>query len=188
MDVSAGLTHTMIINSKGKVFSWGWNDNGQCAKPSQINEVILGQQSIKNAQVNFEYTIDKDKQLMIQNQGGITIKQAMAIDDRCLLLIKETNEIVVWGSNDKGQLGVGHYEDIFQPQKIDFFSKNNVKIQHIAAGGNLNLASSESGEAYAWPFIHNGIKQCLPTKMPFSEKTSIQKVACGHNFGFFISN
>jgi alpha-tubulin suppressor-like RCC1 family protein len=61
MDVSAGLTHTMIINSKGKVFSWGWNDNGQCAKPSQINEVILGQQSIKNAQVNFEYTIDKDK-------------------------------------------------------------------------------------------------------------------------------
>jgi alpha-tubulin suppressor-like RCC1 family protein len=37
----------------------------------------------------------------------------MAIDDRCLLLIKETNEIVVWGSNDKGQLGVGHYEDVF---------------------------------------------------------------------------
>lgn len=24
--------------------------------------------------------------------------------------------------------------------------------------------------------------------MPFSEKTQIQKVACGHNFGFFISN
>lgn len=31
MSVSAGQTHSLIVNSKGKVFTWGWNDNGQCA-------------------------------------------------------------------------------------------------------------------------------------------------------------
>jgi len=28
MSVSAGQTHSMIVNSKGKVYTWGWNDNG----------------------------------------------------------------------------------------------------------------------------------------------------------------
>ena len=32
MTITAGQTHSMVVNSKGKVFAWGWNDNGQCAK------------------------------------------------------------------------------------------------------------------------------------------------------------
>ena len=28
LTVSAGLTHTMAINSRSKVYVWGWNDNG----------------------------------------------------------------------------------------------------------------------------------------------------------------
>ena len=102
MHLSAGLTHTMIVNSKGKVFTWGWNDNGQCAKSSNINEVILNQPTIKHAQVNLESIIDKDLLFQVQNQGGITIKQAIAINDRCILLIKETNDVIVWGGNERG--------------------------------------------------------------------------------------
>jgi len=41
MNVQAGQSHTVIINSKHKVFCWGWNDNGQCAKPFEYNEIIL---------------------------------------------------------------------------------------------------------------------------------------------------
>lgn len=116
------------------------------------------------------------------------IKQAIAVEDRCFLLIQETNEIIAWGGNHRGQLGLGHYEDVFKPTKIDILAKAGVKITYISAGGDLNLACSEQGEAFAWPFIHNGIKQSIPTRMPFSEKTKILKVSCGHNFGFFISN
>ena len=60
MSVSVGQTHTMIVNSKGKVFSWGWNDNGQCAKPPQVNEIILNQPTMKNAQINLDSIIDQD--------------------------------------------------------------------------------------------------------------------------------
>ena len=118
----------------------------------------------------------------------MTIKQAIAVQDRTLLLIKETNDVIVWGNNERGQLGLGTYDDVFQPRKIDFFQRSDIKISNISANGYLNLACSEQGDAFAWPFIHNGIKHSLPTRMPFSEKTKIQKVSCGHNFGFFISN
>lgn len=70
-----------------------------------------------------------------------------------MLLIQETNELVCWGGNERGQLGLGHYEDVFSPQKIDFLPKGDVKLSYIAAGGDLNLACSDKGEAFAWPFI-----------------------------------
>ena len=28
MNIQAGQSHTMVVNSKNKVFVWGWNDNG----------------------------------------------------------------------------------------------------------------------------------------------------------------
>ncbi len=95
----------------------------------------------------------------------------MAAGDRCMVLIcgngnpssssngnsgmslsPEQTELIVWGGNDKGQLGLGTYEDEFIPKKVDFFSKQSIKVQMIAGGGDLNYVACENGEAYAWPF------------------------------------
>ena len=39
--LSLGSTHTLAVNNKGKLFSWGWNDRGQCGHhPSLINKEI----------------------------------------------------------------------------------------------------------------------------------------------------
>jgi alpha-tubulin suppressor-like RCC1 family protein len=32
-----------------------------------------------------------------------------------MLLIQETGDIICWGGNEKGQLGLGHYQDINTP-------------------------------------------------------------------------
>ena len=69
-----------------------------------------------------------------------------------MILLQESSDVYVWGNNEKGQLGLGTYDDEFVPRKIDFFSKQNIKISMVAAGGDLNMAASESGEGYAWPF------------------------------------
>ena len=158
MNVSCGTTHSLIVNSKSKVFAWGWNDNGQCAQSRSVEEVILNQASSKNAQVHLESIIEPEKQAQFKNQGGMRVKQALAVGDRNILLIQETKEVVVWGGNERGQLGLGHYQDVFQPTVIDSLAKANAKINYIAAGGDLNLACSESGQAYAWPFTQDGIK------------------------------
>lgn len=95
---------------------------------------------------------------------------------------------MVWGANEKGQLGLGTYEDEFLPKRVDFFHKQGLKVSSISAGGDLSLCSCENGEGYAWPFQRGGTTFSLPVKMPFSEKIKISRVSCGYNFGFYISN
>ena len=100
----------------------------------------------------------------------------------------ETNELIAWGGNEKGQLGFGNYDDEYVPKKVDFFSKQGLKVSIVAAGGDLTICACDNGEAYAWPFQRSGTTFSLPVKMPFSEKIRISRVSCGFNFGFFISN
>lgn len=107
MTIKAGQSHTLLINSKQKVFVWGWNDNGQCAKNLDLNEIVLNQPSIKNAQVNLDL-IEQEK-AVASNSMGLRIKQGLAVQDRTLLLLQDSGLIITWGSNDKGQLGLGHY-------------------------------------------------------------------------------
>lgn len=91
---------------------WGWNDNGQCAKPLHHSEVVLDQSGILNSNVDLAH-IDPD--YSISNSAGPRIKQAKAVQDRCMILLEDTGDIIVWGSNEKGQLGLGHYEDVCVP-------------------------------------------------------------------------
>jgi hypothetical protein len=56
---------------------------------------------------------------------------------------------------------------------MEFFSKQNIKVGMIAAGGDLTLSACENGEGYAWPFKKSGTTYSLPVKMPFSTKIKI---------------
>lgn len=84
------------------------------------------------------------------------------MEDRNLLLMSDTQDLLAWGGNEKGQLGLGHYTDVWQPTKLDFFSKQQLKVSSIAAGGNLTLATTDNGLAFAWPFVKSGQKYSIP--------------------------
>lgn len=92
--------------------------------------------------MNLDGIIEKDKHPALSSQGSMRIKQSIAVQDRCFVLIQGTGEVISWGGNEKGQLGHGNYQDTNQPQKIESFAKASVKIEYIAAGGDLNLACS----------------------------------------------
>lgn len=94
-----------------------------------------------------------------QTTGELVVekaKQMIAEEDRNLILTQDNSELYTWGGNERGQLGLGHYKDVSVPTKIDFFVKNKLKVNSIAAGGNLTLASAENGLAFAWPFVKAG--------------------------------
>lgn len=47
--MQTGATHTMAVNQKGRVYCWGWNDNGQCGKnPFEVSEVTIGGKGLKS--------------------------------------------------------------------------------------------------------------------------------------------
>jgi alpha-tubulin suppressor-like RCC1 family protein len=39
--IDIGSTHTIIVNSKGKVYTFGWNNFGQCGISSDGNKLII---------------------------------------------------------------------------------------------------------------------------------------------------
>jgi alpha-tubulin suppressor-like RCC1 family protein len=119
---------------------------------------------------------------------SIKARQIITVEDRTFVLTQDTNELIAWGGNERGQLGLGHYSDVHIPEKIDYFSKPGNHVTSIAGGGDLTLACTENGDSYAWPFVKNGQKYSNPVRMPFSEKINISRVSCGYNFGFFISS
>ena len=85
-------------------------------------------------------------------------KQILAVEDRCIMQLQDasTNDLIVFGGNERGQLGLGHYKDVYEPTRLTFFSKQNLVVSSFAAGGNLNLVATETGEAFAWPFTMQG--------------------------------
>lgn len=48
-----GSTHSLAVNQKGKLYAWGWNDNGQCARDESISEVIVNVSS-KQAYISLK--------------------------------------------------------------------------------------------------------------------------------------
>ena len=87
---------------------------------------------------------------------SIKARQILTCEDRTFVLTQDTNELITWGGNERGQLGLGHYSDVHVPTKMDFFSKPGHHVCSIAGGGDLTLACTENGDSYAWPFVKQG--------------------------------
>ena len=153
MQLHGGTSHSLAICGRGKAYCWGWNDNGQCAKDSNLVDEVTVKDSAKVAHINLQPGVNPQSSQDVNH--SIRAHQVLAVEDRCYVLC-DSGELLAWGSNEKGQLGFGHYTDVHQPTRIEFFSKQNIKVTSIAAGGNLSMAATDNGECFAWPFIKNG--------------------------------
>lgn len=89
LGISVGDTHTLAINSKSHLFSWGSNDYGQCG--------------IKACGY---VPYDKKTKVKIPNVNA-RIKEIACGSTHSLALDYEGN-VYSWGNDQKGQLGSGY--------------------------------------------------------------------------------
>ena len=47
----------------------------------------------------------------------------VAAADRNYVLLEDSKKVIVWGSNEKGELGLGTYENEDSPKWLEFFSR-----------------------------------------------------------------
>ena len=160
-------THTMCVSSKGKVYAWGWNNNGQCfTNPLQsVNNFILPHNikslSLTLPVINYQHSVEVPL-------NDFIIKTAVN-DDYTLLL------------NDKGSVitfdyGVPHEMKVFKGNVKD------VKVSDI----NINVVVTKDNEMYMWdntqqqqqqPNIKNVVK-----KVVFDDKkVQVDSVQIGNN-------
>lgn len=141
--VAIGSTHTIAVNSKSKLYSWGWNEFGQLgtSPEEEIKREIRHGSSAAKQLVIHENSDDPE------SQHG-RIKQLTVGEDHNLIRDEEGN-VYAFGDNSKGQLGMGHYKDLHTPTLVSALPENGVK--EISTCGNQNLACTTTGKVYIWP-------------------------------------
>ena len=129
MRVDTGRSHTLAINSRGELYAWGSNKNGQLG---------IGTTT--------------DNELAPQRVGNDNDWKAVSGGDDYSLALKSDGMLYAWGKNSRGQLGIGSTDKETTPRQVG----NAGDWKTIAAGVNHSLALKSDGTLYAWGANHDG--------------------------------
>ncbi len=194
-NISLGSQHTICLTSKGKIYSFGWNNYGQCG--IKTKSTIIKKQELNNNESLVEITKYNELKPKIINKTtfksidfynkenniiNIEGKSIICGEDHTIILDIKGN-VFTFGINLNGQLGLGHNHCESTPKKIK--SLNNIK--QINSAGYINFAVNKEGDAFIWPYSDkNGNLKLIPAKINLKEK--INNISCGNNFCLILSN
>jgi alpha-tubulin suppressor-like RCC1 family protein len=111
--VSAGSSHSILIDLDDKVFTFGSNEYGQLGL-----YVPDWRKVYKNSR-------------FIPTQIPEIKAKAVSAGTSHSILIDLDNDVYTFGNNESGELGVGHTENSYEPLLID-----GIKATAVSAGGN----------------------------------------------------
>ena len=92
-------------------------------------------------------------------------------------------QLYVWGDNEYGQLGLGHWTKIMLPMIINV---PGTTWNQVACGDTHTAAVSSNGEVFTWGWGYYGqlghgdhIDRTVPTKVEIPGGEAVVKVTCG---------
>ena len=131
--VSACANCSIALSMDGKVFSWGWNQNGDLGNGNS-NDVNIP------VAVKTEGTPMKGKTISQISSGGIH-NLALSMD----------GTVYAWGNNFYGQLGNGTNANSTVPVKVSTIGGLPTnKALKVEVGFNHSIVVTTNGEVYAW--------------------------------------
>jgi len=128
--ISTGVTHTCALKSNGAVLCWGDNEHGR-----------LG--------VNDE----TDRHVPTQVNGLETDVIAISAQNGFTCAVKSNGELLCWGENKYGQLGIGSTTKYRVPTRVNVPSA--AKISAVSNGDNHACALTSTG-ALCWGSHESG--------------------------------
>ena len=176
-------THTIILNNIGKVYSWGWNNFGQCGTFPNLTKQSYLFPNLYNNNINKDFILpnlhykNQEKALPIQNVANISITEDFSI------IITHKGNGILFGDNTYGQLGKGHRINVKSAQILQKF-KNKIKI--LKSSENMNLLLTKNNELYIWNICDNDIL-INPSIISFPKKIKIDSISTGKNFSILLS-
>lgn len=191
--IAVGGQHTLCVNDKGKIFTFGWNNYGQCGVP--INSTIINKEELNDGYLVEITKYNELKPKIINRVDGIKIPEidmvimsnSIACGEDHSLILDQEGSIWAFGLNLNGQLGLGHSKIIEKPTKITELSKQI--IVSVKTEGNINFAISNKGDAFMWPWNFKGEIQYSPKKLPLKmTNEKVLSIACGNNFVLILNS
>eukprot|EP01117_Protostelium_nocturnum_P010272 TRINITY_DN3692_c0_g1_i1.p1 TRINITY_DN3692_c0_g1~~TRINITY_DN3692_c0_g1_i1.p1 ORF type:complete len:435 (+),score=125.33 TRINITY_DN3692_c0_g1_i1:143-1306(+) len=124
--IACGMGHSLAIDDKGELHSWGWNGYGQ-----------LGMGDTENRRLPHKVGELKKKVKSIACGGW---------HSACLT---EDGEAYTWGWGEFGQLGHGDGSANSFPASVTSLKDSKTKLKSIAAGSRHTLFGSVNGQVWA---------------------------------------
>ena len=194
--ISAGESHSLGISYEGKVYSWGYNGNGQLGDGTDIQ---------RNIPVEVDTSGVLDGKTIVQVSAGISY--SLALD--------EDGKVYAWGNNFNGQLGNGNYNEYDYYDYYDYYGytefqgiNSNIPVEVDTSGvldgknivqvsaGSHSLALDEDGKVYAWGNNFDGqlgdgtnIKRFTPVEVDISgvlDGKTIVQVSAGISYSLAL--
>lgn len=163
-----GCEHMLAVATDGAVYSWGYNDRGQLGLGSTISKS------------HTPRMIDS-----LREKYHITYA---AVSYHHSAVVSSTGELLTFGMNDCGQLGLDHTQHQHTPQLVDSLSSQ--VIIKVACGLYHTVAVTAGGEVYAFgknDYGQLGLGHARNVKLPSLVKIStsdsdekIVDVSCGY--------
>ncbi|XP_066150994.1 probable E3 ubiquitin-protein ligase HERC4 isoform X3 [Euwallacea fornicatus] len=170
--VACGATHSAALNQWGQVFSWGSDFHGQ-----------LGLQLGENIQPVPKIVRTLASQHVVQ----------LACGQRHTIALANNGDILAWGANNFGQLGLGvssSSETVPKP----VISLRGIPIVLITCGANHTFALSKSGAVYGWGKntkgqlgLNDTQNKIYPTQLRTLRNLRVRYIACGEEFSVFLT-
>ncbi|WP_416518120.1 InlB B-repeat-containing protein [Bifidobacterium asteroides] len=128
--VSAGKNHSLALGSDGKLYTWGYNSDGQLGR--KLTRLVDNRPGM----------------VTIPGNAHATFVSVSAAGANCLAIDKDGN-LYSWGNNQYGQLGRdtgGASTD--QPGQVK--APSGIKFTQAIAGTGFSMAFGSDGNLYNW--------------------------------------
>lgn len=174
--ISGGYNHTFLISDVS--YCWGHNDEGQLGLKHFKNKCSPQKFILPDLKIYSDAkTIRDDVDVTISCGSQHTIALVKFVHSNTLSISK----IYVWGSNERGRLGLGQYDYRLKiPQELIIPDS----IILIKCGEYHTMALAKSGTIYGWGYntfgqlgIGNKKFECQPQKLVLPEV--ITNINCG---------
>jgi alpha-tubulin suppressor-like RCC1 family protein len=144
LEVAAGAYHALALAADGTLYTWGINEQGQLGLGTADTQPHATPTPVPlPADVRFQHIY-----------SGTFAWFSLATTPE--------GKLYAWGSNNSGQLGLGHLDDQSQPRAVSL--PGNSPCVSVACATSHTLALTADNRVYAWG--SNGAGQVSPTAQP----------------------
>ncbi|EEQ47057.1 regulator of chromosome condensation [Candida albicans WO-1] len=157
VDFAVGGMHTLALDGKNRIWSWGGNDSGVLGRDTSQAKEVLKDIDGKNGNDDDDDDDDEDGDLneaestpaLVENLPEGEIVQLAATDNLSAALLSN-GDVYAWGCFRCNEGLLGFLRDEIKLQKTPLKIKELKNIVQLAAGKDHLLALDSKGIVYAW--------------------------------------
>ena len=195
--IGIGDNSTLMVNSTGKIYTFGWNNNNQCGinNKSSIKSFILPEIITKSRE---ELNIDNEtkspqypvvyfeKNKNISNKFGISANYINIFNESCFV-VNDKGDCFSFGNNENGQLGLGNPFPVHNIALIRILKGNTKEIKSCQ---DFTIALTRDNEVYLWYYQSKNKINKLKTNIDFGKNNNKSKLTNNsnntHSYSYFM--